>query len=100
MPRTVAPVSEGRVARFLPVLGWAPRYRRAWLVGDLLGGLTVVALLVPEGMAYAQLAGVSDRARELLDASGVITKIGVERVHVHVLDAVRRHLGSGGSASG
>ncbi len=42
----------------MPALGWAPHYQRAWLSGDLVGGLTVVALLVPEGMAYAQLAGV------------------------------------------
>ncbi len=34
------------------------RYRRAWLRSDLVAGVTVAALLVPEGMAYAQIAGV------------------------------------------
>jgi high affinity sulfate transporter 1 len=35
-----------------------PTYDRTWLRLDLIAGLTVVALLVPEGMAYAQLAGM------------------------------------------
>jgi high affinity sulfate transporter 1 len=33
-------------------------YRRAWLRGDLVAGLTVWAVLVPEGLAYASIAGV------------------------------------------
>jgi high affinity sulfate transporter 1 len=43
---------------YLPILGWLPKYNRAWLRTDLIAGLTVVALLIPEGMAYAQIAGV------------------------------------------
>ncbi|WP_445151525.1 SulP family inorganic anion transporter [Baekduia sp. Peel2402] len=34
-------------------------YRRTWLSGDLLAGLTVWAVLVPEALAYASIAGVS-----------------------------------------
>ena len=34
-------------------------YRRGWLRGDLLAGLTVWAVLVPEALAYASIAGVS-----------------------------------------
>jgi sulfate permease, SulP family len=34
-------------------------YRRAWLRGDLIAGLTVWAVLVPEALAYATIAGVS-----------------------------------------
>ncbi|MGW0877214.1 SulP family inorganic anion transporter [Streptomyces sp. NPDC002740] len=33
-------------------------YRRAWLTGDLLAGLTVAAYLVPQVMAYADVAGL------------------------------------------
>ena len=41
-----------------PIRDWLPTYDRAWLRLDLIAGLTVVALLVPEGMAYAQIAGM------------------------------------------
>ncbi|MEU0568535.1 sulfate permease [Nonomuraea sp. NPDC005983] len=34
------------------------RYRRAWLRGDVLAGLTVAAYLVPQVMAYATVAGL------------------------------------------
>src|SRR6516225_7714973 len=44
--------------RWLPVLGWLPAYRRNWLVPDVLAGLAVWAVMVPEGMAYAGIVGV------------------------------------------
>jgi sulfate permease, SulP family len=34
-------------------------YRRSWLRGDLLAGVTVAAYLVPQVMAYAGVAGLS-----------------------------------------
>jgi high affinity sulfate transporter 1 len=34
-------------------------YERSWLRGDLIAGLTVWAVLVPEALAYASIAGVS-----------------------------------------
>lgn len=34
-------------------------YRREWLRGDLLAGTTVWAVLIPEALAYASIAGVS-----------------------------------------
>jgi sulfate permease, SulP family len=33
-------------------------YRRGWLRGDILAGLTVAAYLVPQVMAYAEVAGL------------------------------------------
>jgi SulP family sulfate permease len=44
--------------RLLPVLGWLPGYRRDWLLPDVLAGLAVWAVMVPEGMAYAGIVGV------------------------------------------
>ena len=44
--------------RHLPVLAWLPDYQRVWLRSDAFAGLTVWALLVPEAMAYAAIAGV------------------------------------------
>src|SRR5246127_2379157 len=44
--------------RFLPVLDWIPGYRREWLLSDVLAGLAVWAVMIPEGMAYAGIVGV------------------------------------------
>jgi sulfate permease, SulP family len=38
------------------------RYRRSWLRGDLLAGVTVAARLVPQVKAYAQVAGLRPAA--------------------------------------
>jgi len=40
------------------VATWLPRYRRAWLSADLVAGSTLAAFVVPESLAYAQLAGL------------------------------------------
>jgi sulfate permease, SulP family len=42
----------------VPALADLRGYRGAWLRGDLLAGITVAAYLVPQVMAYAQVAGV------------------------------------------
>ena len=44
--------------KLLPILVWAPRYERRDLRSDLAAGLTVGAMLVPQAMAYALLAGL------------------------------------------
>jgi high affinity sulfate transporter 1 len=44
--------------RVWPVFSWLQGYQRSWLRVDVVAGLTVCAILVPEGMAYAELAGV------------------------------------------
>ena len=49
---------QARKNRLFPILNWLPGYERAWLRGDILAGLTVLALLIPEGMAYAEIAGM------------------------------------------
>jgi high affinity sulfate transporter 1 len=46
------------VQRLLPILRWLPGYRRDWLLPDVLAGLAVWAVMVPEGMAYAGIVGV------------------------------------------
>ena len=40
------------------VAPWLRGYRRSWLRGDVVAGLTVWAVLVPESLAYATIAGV------------------------------------------
>ena len=54
----VAARSNSILQRLLPVLGWLPAYRREWLLPDVLAGLAVWAVMVPEGMAYAGIVGV------------------------------------------
>lgn len=47
----------GALSRFLPFLAWFPMSRQS-LRGDLQAGVTVSLILVPQSMAYAQLAGL------------------------------------------
>jgi SulP family sulfate permease len=44
--------------RLFPPLEWGPQYRRDDLQGDLVAGLTVGVMLIPQGMAYALIAGL------------------------------------------
>jgi high affinity sulfate transporter 1 len=44
--------------RAIPGLAVLASYERAWLRSDLVAGLVLTALLVPQGMAYAELAGL------------------------------------------
>ncbi|EXJ82455.1 SulP family sulfate permease [Capronia epimyces CBS 606.96] len=39
-----------------PFTRWILRYNLQWLIGDLVAGITVGAVVVPQGMAYAKLA--------------------------------------------
>ena len=52
------PTGPSIVRRILPVLDWLPGYPRAWLLPDVLGGLALWAVMVPEGMAYSAIVGV------------------------------------------
>src|SRR5262247_3169576 len=54
----IAARSASIARRMLPVLSWLPVYRRTWLLPDVLAGLAVWAVMVPEGMAYAGIVGV------------------------------------------
>ena len=47
-----------RWARFAPGLQVLLHYDRDWLRGDLLAGVTVAAYLIPQVMAYAEIAGL------------------------------------------
>src|SRR5438552_3648177 len=44
--------------RWVPGVRAARTYQRPWLRADLLAGIVLAAILVPQGMAYAQLAGL------------------------------------------
>ncbi len=40
----------------LPFLSWLGHYNVQWALGDLVAGVTIGAVVVPQGMAYAKLA--------------------------------------------
>ena len=46
-------------SRVLPGLGVLLRYQRGWLRPDVLAGVTVAAYLIPQVMAYAEVAGLA-----------------------------------------
>lgn len=46
------------IRKFVPILQWLPDYSKEDLKGDLPAGLTVGVMLIPQGMAYAMLAGL------------------------------------------
>src|SRR6185436_20005833 len=43
---------------WIPGVRAARAYRREWLRSDLVAGVVLAAILVPQGMAYAELAGL------------------------------------------
>lgn len=49
-----------QIGRYLinlfPFITWIGNYNLQWLWGDLIAGITVGAVVVPQGMAYAKLA--------------------------------------------
>ncbi len=46
------------IRRYVPIVGWLSRYRRPSLVFDVVAGITVGGVLVPEAMGYADIAGM------------------------------------------
>lgn len=46
------------VQRRLPVLRWLPHYSLGWLQLDLIAGVTVGLTVVPQALAYAEVAGL------------------------------------------
>jgi high affinity sulfate transporter 1 len=52
------PVAAGSTSAWIPGLAVVRAYQRNWLGKDVVAGLVLTALLVPQGMAYAELAGL------------------------------------------
>jgi len=69
------------IKRFIPILSWLPNYDRSWLTIDIIAGLTLWGLAVPEAMAYAGIAGLPPEAGlyTLLAALFVYALLGTSR---------------------
>src|SRR5512139_118401 len=81
---------SSNLARYMPILSWLPNYNRAWLVADILAGLTLWGLVVPEGMAYAGIAGLPPQA-------GLYTLLA--SLFVYALFGSSRHLSVGATSA-
>lgn len=44
--------------RLIPILEWLPNYNRTRFRGDFVAGITVAIILIPQGIAYALIAGL------------------------------------------
>ena len=75
-----------RLSRLAPGLAVLRTYQRGWLRVDLVAGLTVGAMLIPQSMAYAELAGMPPEY-------GFYAVIGT--LVVYALVGTSRHLGVG-----
>jgi MFS superfamily sulfate permease-like transporter len=52
------PTMRSRAEAWMPGIRVLRTYQAGWLPRDLMAGLVLCALLVPQGMAYAELAGL------------------------------------------
>ncbi len=81
---------SGGLASLLPIAGWLPTYDRAWFPLDLVAGLTLWGLLVPEAMAYAGIAGLPPQA-------GLYTLVA--SLLIYALFGTSRHLSVGATSA-
>ncbi|HTQ65541.1 MAG TPA: SulP family inorganic anion transporter [Puia sp.] len=52
------PKKNKSLLSYLPIANWLPQYKISFLRWDLIAGVTLASFVLPEGMAYATLAGV------------------------------------------
>jgi SulP family sulfate permease len=46
------------IKKIIPILEWLPNYNKSLFKGDLMAGITVGIILIPQGIAYALIAGL------------------------------------------
>ena len=46
------------IKKVIPILEWLPNYNISYFKGDLVAGITVGIILIPQGIAYALIAGL------------------------------------------
>ncbi len=58
--------------QYVPILEWLPKYQRSWLRPDAIAAVVVWAVLIPQALAYASLAGLSPEAGLYAAAAGLL----------------------------
>ncbi|KAK4180708.1 sulfate transporter family-domain-containing protein [Triangularia setosa] len=41
-----------------PIIGWLPQYNYRWVINDIIAGLTIGLMLIPQGLSYAKIATI------------------------------------------
>ena len=49
---------QSAAARLVPALAWLLSYDRSWLGPDVIAGATAAAVVIPQAMGYATVAGL------------------------------------------
>lgn len=47
-----------KLSQWMPIFQWLPNYQPQYMRGDVIAGLTVAMMLIPQAMSYAMLAGL------------------------------------------
>ena len=55
---TTNKTSENFFQKYVPITKWLPIYNKSWLTKDVIAGLSVWALMVPQSLGYASISGV------------------------------------------
>jgi SulP family sulfate permease len=58
--------------KFVPITEWLPRYPGNYLRGDIIAGIALAGLLIPESMGYAGIAGLPPQAGLYATAFGLL----------------------------
>ena len=58
--------------KLIPITDWLPRYSRTYLRGDIIAGIALAGLLIPEAMGYAEIAALPPQAGLYATAFGLL----------------------------
>src|SRR5450755_59240 len=67
--------------KLLPITDWLPNYPRANLRGDVVAGIALAGLLIPEAMGYAGIAGLPPQAGLYATAFGLLAYAALGSSH-------------------
>src|SRR5271166_1621600 len=63
---------SAKAMKLVPITEWLPQYPRANLRGDVIAGIALAGLLIPESMGYAGIAGLPPQAGLYATAFGLL----------------------------
>lgn len=73
-----ASLSAANFAKVLPVFAWISNYTLDKLMADIVAGITIGLTVLPQGLAYAMLAGIPPQVRPRKEPEAVIRRTSVD----------------------